>query len=298
MSMFLLPLSVHAGFGVSPPQINEEHAVGGASFDRTIYLVQGNPDRDLPVSVSVESKDSKDWISFPNGNSFVIPKGVQQFPLEVHLAIPQDTPLGIYKAFIRIATTPDKATGAGQVAVAIGARVDVEITVGDEVFSQYTVGELKILDIAVGDPLQATLKIRNTGNVPTAPVGASFELFDKFGAIRLAFVQVGAEDFVSVPSFSEKEVALSFPVDLVLAEGEYWGHVKVFDDKGNVVQQLRTVFNVKKGTLGSLAAVFASPFAKGVGGGLLVVLLAAVVFLLFRMSTKRAVVSSRRGARS
>lgn len=240
----LSPLMTRAGFGVSPPAIIEDHLVPGASLQKTVYLVQGKPDTAITVDVSVESKDAKEWIVFDRGTRFTIPAGVQQFPLEMTITVPANASLGRYRAFIRVTTVPDLAEESGQVAVAIGGRVDVDLTVGDDVIEEFVIKSIDIFTIGRGDPLAASVVVANTGNVPAGPNNASFELFDKYGNTRLAFVPVGPEAFPSVPAFSEKEIIVEFPLDLILAEGEYWGHVKVYDDTGTLLRDLKTVFNV------------------------------------------------------
>ena len=122
----------HAGFGVSPPLIKEDRLVKGISFERVIYLVQGNPDRDVPIELAVNS-DISGWISFPQGMPITIPAGVQQYPLVVRIEVPQDAELGVYKGDIRITAVPDKADESGEVAIALGGLVKIDITVGEGV---------------------------------------------------------------------------------------------------------------------------------------------------------------------
>src|SRR3989338_4700146 len=126
--------TAQAGFGVSPPSIKETRLVPGSRITRTIYLIQGNPEKDVSMDVAVESKDIKDWLSFEPAGSFTIPAGVQQFPLKVTVVVPEDAELGIYKAFIRPSTNPENAKSG--VAISLGGRIDVELTVGNDVRSE------------------------------------------------------------------------------------------------------------------------------------------------------------------
>ena len=118
-----------AGFGVSPPLIKEDRLVRGITFERVIYLVQGNPDREVPIEVTVDS-DIKDWISFPQGMPITIPQGVQQFPLVVKVEVPESAELGIYSGNIRITAVPNRADESGEVAIALGGLVKLDLTVG------------------------------------------------------------------------------------------------------------------------------------------------------------------------
>jgi len=253
----LAALPAHAGFGVSPPSIKETRLVPGSRITRTIYLIQGDPLYDVGIGVIVESKDIKDWISFDPGETFIVPKGVQQFPLKVTIQVPKDAEMGIYKAFVRTSTVPQKAEGATSVAISLGGRIDVELTVGNDVYESFTITNINIEHIRAGESPKVEIEVDNTGNVPTGPSAASFELFNKFGNIRLAYGQI--EITKKVPSFTREGMSVEFPLEVRLAEGEYWGNVIIYDDTNRVVKELRKVFIVKKG-------VGFSGFMAGVGG--------------------------------
>lgn len=270
--------SAAVAFGVSPGAIQESRLVRGSTVTRTISLVQGNPAADVQVKVLVDSADMKEWMSFDPGLEFTIPAGVQQFPFRVTIAVPHDTPFGNYSAFLRIRTKPEPAQEGGTVSVAVGARVDVDITVGEDVIEEFSVKALTIEDIMEGEPLAASARIENTGNVPTGPDSASFELFDKFGGIRLAYGAVSGEAIERIPPFSEKTLALEFPVDLRLAPGDYRGHVQVFDEKGVVVREVKTGFTVREKTfLDTLSTTL--PYVLGV---VLVLIAAGMITRLWR----------------
>ncbi len=235
-----------AGFGISPPSIKEDRLVKGSHLEKTIYLVQGNPKKDVNMEIVVDSTNIKDWISFEQGVKFVIPAGVQQFPLSVIINVPEDAQFGIYKAFIRINTKPEKATEAGQVAIALGGRVDVDLTVGNKIIYEYSVTGIEIFDIKEGKNLKASVVVKNTGNVPASPSNSSFELFNKYGNIRLAYAE--NNNFKKTPAFQEKPEILEFPIDIRLAPGEYWGYVKVYNEDGGIIKEMKTVFNVYERT--------------------------------------------------
>lgn len=281
---FVNPELVSAGFGVSPPFIIEDRLVPGSSFERKISLVQGNPERNLPASVSVESDEIKNWISFPNGAEFVIPVGVQQYPLLIRTEVPENAELGVYKAFVRISTVPEKADEGGEIAIALGGLIEVELTVGDDIIVDYEIVRVEILDIKEGDSPQASIRIRNNGNAPIAPDSASFELFDKYGNTRLAFGASRKDTFQRVPAFSEDEIVVSFPIDVRLAIGEYWGHVKVYNDKGEVLGQVRNIFDVKEKTFVEKYGLWLG----SIGGIIFLALLAFTVYVLvLRLRNRR-----------
>jgi hypothetical protein len=277
LTLLLSPLVTLAGFGVSPPLIKEDRLVRGISFERVVYLVQGTPDRAVPIEVTVDSK-IKDWISFPQGMPITIPEGVQQFPLVVRVDIPDSADLGIYSGEIRITAVPERADEGGEVAIALGGLVTLDLTVGEGIISDFSVKQIKINDIKEGDDPQAEVQIINSGNVPASPDAVTFELFNKYGEIRLAYAEQHA--FKSVAVFSEGGDTLTFPVDVYIAPGEYWGHVKVYRGT-QMIGELRTVFDVTERTLFEKA----TPYLIGVG---IVLLLALIVFGVRRFLKRRA----------
>lgn len=260
-----LPWTTLAGFGVSPPLIEEARLVRGISMERIIYLVQGTPERDIPIELQVNS-EIKDWISFPQGMPITIPTGVQQFPLVVRIDVPEDAELGKYAGEIRITAVPQRADQGGEVAIALGGLVKLDLTVGDGVISEFSMKQIKILDIKEGENPKADVEIINSGNVPAGPDAITFELFNKFGEIRLAYAETN--EFKKIPAFTEDGSIVSFPMDIYIAPGEYWGHVKVYENQ-KMIGELRTVFNVKKKSM----LEFALPYLAGAGAVLALVLL-------------------------
>ena len=267
----------YAGFGVSPPRLEEDRLVPGGTVTRTIYLVQGNPELDAPILASVESNRIKGWISFEQGETFTIPAGVQQFPFKVTIAVPEDAELGKYEAVVRVRTNPNPEEGDGNVAIAIGGRIDINVTIGDDVIVEYRVKAIDILDIKEQEPLEVQAVIENTGNVSAGPDSATFELFDKFGNTRLAFITAENDQFERVPAFSEEPIALLFPLDIVIAQGEYRGHVKVYDEDGTVLRELEKPFNVVERTTFDIIGDYMLYIVAA-----LVVIVAALVVKRFR----------------
>jgi len=53
---------VQAGFGVSPPWVIAERLLTGSHFEQTVYLVQGDPDKDLIARVEVDESAVKSWV--------------------------------------------------------------------------------------------------------------------------------------------------------------------------------------------------------------------------------------------
>ena len=288
ITLFFLFGQVHstlAGFGISPPSVQNARLVPGSSFERTIYLVQGNPTKPLDISVTIDSKNMGKWISFEPKIPFTIPAGVQQFPLKIHIAVPKDAVLGIYKAFVRIQTEPEKAKKAGGVAIALGGRIDIELTVGDDIVESFEITNISINDVYEGDNPSVSLTLNNTGNVPASLASASFELYNKFGNIRLGYGEVSS--FEEVPAFSEKNIKIEFPIGVHLAMGEYWGTAIIYNDENRAIKEVRSVFNVRKGgLLAAVGSLTGSLWVQLFIAAVVLILLAVVFYIIKRRRRK------------
>jgi len=146
LTFFALGNVVYAGFGISPPWIENQHAFPGATFERTITITQEKAPRDLKVAVTVTGADVAKWISVKNGNEFIIPASVTQYQIDFVVQIPQEIPFGFYEGTIDI-VAKDPQRGEGQVAIALGAQARVKINVSDEEFSDFRIQETSLPDI-------------------------------------------------------------------------------------------------------------------------------------------------------
>ena len=77
-----------AGFGISPPAVTNESLLPGSSDEQIIYIVRSEPNEALLATVKIDAVDINSWITVENGNSFEIPKGIQQFPMQVRVDVP------------------------------------------------------------------------------------------------------------------------------------------------------------------------------------------------------------------
>lgn len=275
------PYCAKAGFGVSPPLISVDCLVRGSIYEQTVFLVQGEPEKNLKIEVLIDADEIKDWITIEGGNEQMIPKGTQQFPLKAIIEVPENAELGKYKGYIRVHGSPEQIEGQ-QITVALGARIDLDLTVGEGFFEDWRVQQIKILDIEEGWAPQIALKIDNRGNVKAAPERVSFELFNKYGDIRLGFMEVSS-GFEKVEAFKISTIFVKFPIDIKLGIGEYWGKATVYKD-GKIMKEMKTVFNVvSKGTLVK-SSLFDTVKSKSLIWwiGLAILLLIAVALFLFK----------------
>ncbi len=242
-----------AAFGISPPSLNADHMVAGAKYIQTVYLVQSDPTSDLRIKANLEILPSvRSWITIDKGFDFIIPKGVHQFPVVITVEVPKDQTVGSYGGTISFTTAPDSA---GQVTIALGAQVSINIVIGTNTYRKFTVPIIKPLDIEEGWNPRVYVKFNNEGNVPEIFTGATFELLDQYGGTRLAFVQK-TTDFPEVPPFTVGENTIEFPINFHLGIGQYWSVVNFYQND-KVVASQRAVFQVlKAGSISGPSAQF------------------------------------------
>lgn len=288
-SSFLLlslisPAITEAAFGISPPFLNADHLVKGASYVQTLYLVQDQPSEDLKIHADLKIADSiRSWISIDKGFDFVIPKGVRQFPVNVTVAVPKDASLGAYNGTLSFVGAPAQA---GQVTIALGVQAAINLTVGEGVFRKISVPLIKILDIEEGWNPRVYVKFENDGNVPESLDGATFELYDQFNSVRLAYVQKSS-DFSETPPFSIKEYTLDFPTDFHVGIGQYWGTVTLYQNQ-KVVATEKAVFNVlKAGSLSSPGALIVQNIKNNFGYYLGGAAILAFILFFYKKRQKR-----------
>ncbi|MEY4731653.1 MAG: putative transrane protein [Candidatus Parcubacteria bacterium] len=289
MAVFVCVAPHHAvaAFGISPPFMHPTNLIPGSHYSQTIYLVQDKPDTDLGMRAILNVPDSiRPWFHIIPGERFSIPKGVRQFPVEIVADIPKDTGLGAYNGKLSFQTAP---TSGGQVSIALGAEVDIALTVGNDIVRKIVVPIIRPLDIEEGWDPSVYIKVDNEGNVAERFNGAIFELYDQFGAGRLAYVQK-QDGFPEIPAFSTQEFTLEFPTNFYIGVGQYWASITLLRD-GKVEASAKTVFNVlKKGSIHTVTERFIRDLKKQwpyYAGGAAVLVVVSALFLIRRKRRSR-----------
>jgi hypothetical protein len=242
---FLLPASVtHAAFGISPPFLNANDLVAGSKYQQTVYLVQDQPNQDLNIQANLTmAQPAASWVSIDKGFNFVIPQGVRQFPVTITVSVPSGVTLGVYSGNLTFTTQP---ASAGQVTIALGAQVAINLTIGTGTVEKYSVPLIQFPDIQEGQSPVVHVKFENDGNVPEAFDSATYQLYDQYDSVQLAYIQKSG-GFPSTAPFTIADYNVTFPLDFYLGIGQYWGVVNFYKN-GQVVASQKTVFNVLKAT--------------------------------------------------
>ncbi len=269
IAFFLNPFFANA-FGISPPNVTAENLLKGSRYEAIVFLVRQDASMDIAVEAVFDVPEKiKNWITLDSGTYFIIPIGIQKFPVKVSIQIPEDEELGIYDGTIAFNTLPVR-TEDQQVVISVGVGLGLHLIVGEGAILDFGITNINVLDIEEGDLPKIAITIKNRGNVPAAPDRATFDLFDKFGRTRLGFGQKDNE-FPEVAPFETQTVVVEFPISVALAIGEYWGEAKVYRGDA-VVGEMKTVFNVtEKRIPWALYGGIALAILIGIGGGIFAV---------------------------
>jgi hypothetical protein len=212
----------YAGFGITPPYVDNDRLTRGTIYKQTINLVRSDPDTDLQTTITVNVPGAQDWISVDKGMSFVLPKGENQFPIEITVRVPANAEFNSYKGTIRIRTAPsgDVPEGGG-VSIALGAQVDVSMKVVDKIYD-FNVRRIRLADLETGrtkwglyfpGKIRFFMTIENTGNTEFGPTKVHFDLYDNQMESLLESTD-NLNRIERIPPFGTKEVVAELPTHL------------------------------------------------------------------------------------
>jgi hypothetical protein len=245
---------IFGGFGITPPFFRNENLTRGSHFEEKVYLVRGNPVEDAKVTISVNVPGADSWIKIDKGKEFIIPKGVSSFPIVLSVDVPKDAPYGRYTGFIRITVEPKEIT-PGQVGIALGARMEVDLNVQERKIFNFLVKAVEMLESEEGrkflfffipTKLVMKIKIQNNGNVPTAPTQVFIDILD-IQKTRILETRKSVKIQGKVLPFQTEDVFAIFKSNL--KSGNYWVKFKIFNQK-DVIKEGELLLTIRpKGTI-------------------------------------------------
>lgn len=229
---------IFAGFGISPPYVKNQQLVPGSKYEQQIVLLRSSAEDDLKATIKVNAPDIASWIVLNQGEEFILPKGQVQVPMTVTVTVPQNAPLGNYKGSLNIRISSLKENSGG-VAIALGARADIDLTVTNVDFADFMVRKVDIPDFEILKwpwnlpifshflhRITVVMNVENLGNVKIAPSKATLEVYD---ISKTRLLESGTDDSIGkIAPFSVGETRAYFPTKL--GPGEYWGKLNVYKD--------------------------------------------------------------------
>ncbi len=242
---------VSAGFGISPPYIKNSQLTPGSKYEQQIMLLRSSADDELKAEVKINAPAMASWITIDKGTEFPLPTGQVQVPMLVTINVPKNAELGSYKGSINVRISSGANTKNG-VAIALGARIDVDLALtnvanADFIVRVASIGNIEVLKWPWSLPIfnfflhriPVSLNIENIGNVKTGPSKVSLEVFD-LARNRVLESKINT-DIDEVDAFSNKNVTANFRTKLGV--GQYWGRVKVYKDE-TIVNSYEIAFSI------------------------------------------------------
>jgi hypothetical protein len=289
----------HAGFGITPPYVRNDRLTQGSSFTQKIILVRGDPVEDLKAELTFNIPEIEDWITVDRGSVFLLPKGERQVPINITVTVPPNAPFQSYEGNIRIKTSSlDPASG---VSLALGAQVDVDLRVVDEILD-FEVRRVQISEaeepkrfwwLDYPGKISFTMSIANTGNAPVAPSSVRFKIYDKRGTALLEEV-TNTNWLAPVEPFGVADVVAHVPTRL--PAGAYLVKYEILHLDEEVKRQGELTLSVLPH--GTLAAYVGYGFeGLSTGDKLSIVIPAALVLLVLIAASFVTAARSRRARR-
>ncbi len=239
----LLPLAAGA-FGISPPHVINDRLFAGSHYEQKISLSRVNTDEELNCEVEFNTPGFENWFTVTPSNFFSFPEGEKVTEMFVKVDVPKDAEPGRFRGSIRVRIVP-KEKEEGKITIVLGARIDVDLTVTSEKFTEFQVRRVKILDLEEGWTIEVKMKIENKGNVKIAPDRVTIDVYDSGHKDLLKSAET--KKLSKIEPFETKEISAFLKAKL--AVGQYWGEVKVYKGE-EIIWHEKAIFTVKpKGSL-------------------------------------------------
>jgi hypothetical protein len=253
--------TAYAGFGITPPYVNNDRLTRGTVYEQRITLVRSDPDQDLKTTITLNVPGAQDWISIDKGLEFIMPAGQMQVPIVVKVKVPANAEYQAYKGAIRVRTAASDDAPAGGVAIALGAQIDVNLKVVDKIYD-FNVRRIRLADLETGrtkwglyfpGKIRFFMTVENTGNTQYGPSRVHFDIYDANGEDLLESVD-NLNSIERIAPFSTKEVVAELPTRL--GPGLYTVKYTIYKDE-DISQQGQLHLNI--------AAVGGVPGYEGYG---------------------------------
>ncbi len=253
LGVFMLSNIAQAGFGIQPPYVKPNKPIfAGTHYEQKITLLRSSADADMQAIVKVSAPEMASWITVNKGDTFDLPKDQLRVTMIVMVDVPNDAEIGNYKGHLNIRIAPKEKSLNNGVAIALGARVEIDLTVTDESFIDFIVRKVDIPSIEQLEKpwnwkifswffyrIKVVMKIENTGNTKIAPSRVHIDVYDN--AKKELLESHDDRRIEKIEAFKTKEVAAAFPTNL--EPGEYWGRISIYKDS-DIIQKNEIIFTV------------------------------------------------------
>jgi hypothetical protein len=211
----------YAGFGITPPYVNNSRLTRGTVYQQRIELVRSDPTEDLTTTITMNVPGAENWISVDRGTEFTMPKGVTDVPITITVTVPGNAEFKEYRGAIRVRTSSSNVPANGGVSIALGAQINVDLTVVDKIYD-FNVRQIRVTDLEEGrtkyglffpGKIRFFMTIENTGNTDFGPTKVHFDIYDSNQETLLESID-NTNNIEKVPPFGIKEVLAELPTRL------------------------------------------------------------------------------------
>lgn len=230
-----------AGFGITPPYVNNDRLTRGTVYEQRITLVRSDPDSDQKAEISMNIPGVESWFIVDRGTTFILPKGETQVPIIISVHVPADAEYTRHQGTIRIRTSSTGADGGGAgVSIALGAQIDVDIKVVDKIYD-FEVRRIRSADVEESRrkwglvfpaKIRFFMTIENTGNAVYGPTKVKFDIYDS-EVEQLMETTYSTNKMEQIEPFAVKEILAELPTRLHV--GRYTAKYTIY--KGEEIAQ-------------------------------------------------------------
>lgn len=234
--LLLANMSVHAGFGVSPSNIDSQYLKPGATFKQEFTLSRSENLDEMIITIAPALGEMESWFTYTPGKTFTFERGQSIKTFEITVKVPNDAQYQNYNGVIRITATPANQDVAG-VTITQGVRLDAGLTVTDADYSSLSILSIKALETQDGEPIKIEIVGENKGNVDAKP-----SMKVTIMNLLMEVLEVHEiEDFGTIKPNEKTTLVAQFVSNLPV--GEYFVNVQVLLD-GNILREERLVLNI------------------------------------------------------
>lgn len=254
VGMFAIAHSANAGFGITPPYVNNDRLTRGTVYEQRITLVRSDPTDAQKVEISMNIPGVESWFTVDRGTTFIMPAGETQVPIFISVNVPADAEYTRHQGTIRIRTSSASDQPSGGVSIALGAQIDVDIKVVDKIYD-FEVQRIRIADLEEARrkwgllfpaKIRFTMSIKNTGNTVFGPTKVKFDIYDS-EVEQLLETTYNTNKIEQIEPFALKELLAELPTRL--PPGRYTAKYTIY--KGEDIAQ-QNQLNLSVASIGAV----------------------------------------------
>lgn len=174
--LLLSSVATHAGFGISPSDINHEYLKPGSSFTTEFLLSRSGSLSEMDIVVEPDLGPINSWFTFKPGRIFKFAEGQRTMSFQVIVNVPQTAEYKEYGGSLRLKAVPSGQAVKG-VTVAQGLKVNAGLTLTEEDIEKLEITAIKVEDVIKGNPVKVDVVGRNEGNIDSSPI-AKIKIMD------------------------------------------------------------------------------------------------------------------------